>query len=516
MVIVKKYKKELLISLLTVLIMSGIVYFYFDMLQEKAVTTFEKNMLDENLLLLNTVRRGLNEKSDVIYDLKINQPKVLALLEMANDPHNRDKTRKELYSSLQPAYAFLKKNGIRQLHFHLPDNISFFRFHKPLKYGDTLKGVRYSIDLVNKTKQIVRGFEEGRIFNGFRNVYPLFYHNKFIATVEVSYSIRAISSMLTKEEKAFYGLIVQKKLVQDKVWKENQEYYLPTQLSDKYLWDKETFKTVHEDQKYFFENLEQIEKILHKKVVPLLEKNKSFLLPFHFNGNDYIAIFQILKNIAKQPAAYIVTLKKNNFFVQNMHSHALTILIAFLINFTAGVLLFIFLKKEKDSKEALSFHSNNDPLTNVLNRRGFETTFEVLQKKYVRDDKPYTLLFLDIDHFKKINDTYGHNIGDAVLQKFAGILKENLRESDVIARWGGEEFIVMPDSADIEAAKLVAEKLRRSIEKFQDEKLPKFTVSIGVAEGKGAMPLETLIKKADSALYQAKGTGRNKVVVYTP
>ena len=134
----------------------------------------------------------------------------------ANDPAKRDAAKKELFKLLEPTYILLQKKGIRQFHFHLPGSISFLRFHKVRKYGDSLKGIRYSIDLVNKTKKIVRGFEEGRIFNGFRNVYPLFYHDKLVGTVEFSYSIRAIAELLTSDTVSYYGLLINKKLVQKK------------------------------------------------------------------------------------------------------------------------------------------------------------------------------------------------------------------------------------------------------------------------------------------------------------
>ena len=231
--VVIKYKKELLISVgLFVSLFVGIES-YFYMTEQQEFEELQKSTLLENILLTDTVRKDLNRQCDTIFDIKINQPKVLRLISDANNPSNRDVIRKKFFDLLEPTYELLKKNGIRQFHFHLPGNISFLRFHKVHSYGDSLKGVRYSIDLVNQTKQIVRGFEEGRIFNGFRNVYPLFYHNKFVGTVEISYSIRAIAeALLHKKDDVYYGLLIDKHLVQKKVWSENQKYYLHSFLSD--------------------------------------------------------------------------------------------------------------------------------------------------------------------------------------------------------------------------------------------------------------------------------------------
>ncbi len=513
---IHKYKKEIVTAFLLVVLLESATYLYFDLMREEKIETFKRYTLKENALLLDTARHGLDGKSDVIYDIKINQPRVLALMQEAQDPTKRDRVRNELYALLKPTYEFLKRNGIRQFHFHLPGSISFLRFHKPQKFGDSLKGVRYSIDLVNKTKKVVRGFEEGRIFNGFRNVYPLFYHDKFVATVEISYSIRAIATTLTQKEEAFYGLLIEKSLVEKKVWKENRKHYLPSYFSNRYLWDNKALQTLyfHQNKKEFLEWLRGFEKLLAKSVAPLLEKKSSFLMPIRFQDKNFIVIFQVLKNIANKPVGYIVTFEESDFFAQNAHHSMMTMAIGFIIDFIVGVLFFLFLKSERDIKAALSFRSNYDPLTALLNRRGFETTYEALWHTHKRTKRPYSLLFLDIDHFKKINDSFGHDVGDAVLQKLAEILKKNLRESDVIARWGGEEFVVLLNDTDIEAAYKVAKKLRRAIEEYHDEQLPHFTISIGVSGGTYTKALEHLIKEADSALYRAKKSGRNKVVIY--
>ena len=513
----KRYKKEIFTAVVLFFILQSGMYLFFRMLQDEKIATFKHNTLKQNALLLHTVRNGLNGKSDVIFAIKVNQPNVLQIMNDANNAAKRDEARKKLYALLEPTYELLKKNGIRQLHFHLPGNISFLRFHKPNKYGDSLKGIRYSIDLVNKTKKVVRGFEEGRIFNGFRNVYPLFYNDKFVGTVEISYSIRAIATTLTQSENAFYGLLIQKDLVQKKVWKENRKYYVPSLFSDEYLWDKKTFSTLYyyKNKEKFFNGLREVERTLSKKIQPLLKKKESFLLPFGYHDKNFIVIFQVLQNIAKQRVGYIVTFSQNNFFAQSNEHYRMTLAIASLVDMALSILFFLFLKTERDIKSALSFRSNYDPLTRLLNRRGFETTYNAIFKTHKRHKQPFALLFLDIDHFKHINDTYGHDIGDAVLEELAKILKQTLRDSDIIARWGGEEFVVLLNDTNADAAKKVAQKLKEKIEEHTHATLPSFTVSIGVANGEASKSFEQLLKEADEALYRAKKEGRNRIVIYS-
>ena len=128
-----------------------------------------------------------------------------------------------------------------------------------------------------------------------------------------------------------------------------------------------------------------------------------------------------------------------------------------------------------------------------------------------------SFLFFDIDHFKNINDTYGHATGDSVLQKVAETLKKDLRVGDIVARWGGEEFVAILLGANEEQAKNKAEQIRGEVEQmtFENPAELKITISIGVAEFEEGKSFEDMVSHADEALYSAKETGRNKTVVYS-
>jgi diguanylate cyclase (GGDEF)-like protein len=135
--------------------------------------------------------------------------------------------------------------------------------------------------------------------------------------------------------------------------------------------------------------------------------------------------------------------------------------------------------------------------------------------KNIRYRTPFTILILDIDYFKKINDEYGHNEGDAVLVKMATVLKELMRKTDIVARWGGEEFICILTNTERQNAMIVAEKIRKKVEESDFGNIGKVTVSMGIYEKKDEdVKIEEIIDNADSALYMAKGTGRNKVIDY--
>ena len=157
-----------------------------------------------------------------------------------------------------------------------------------------------------------------------------------------------------------------------------------------------------------------------------------------------------------------------------------------------------------------------DALTNLNNRRQFETRLKQEIATTKRQKNPLCAMMIDIDFFKKVNDTYGHASGDTVLRTVASIIKEHLRESDIPARYGGEEFAVLLPYTHIEEAKIVGERLRKAVENASipiDKKNINVTISMGLAEFEPTLTGEELFKNADKALYEAKESGRNRVCI---
>ncbi|OPX55327.1 response regulator receiver modulated diguanylate cyclase [Oceanospirillum multiglobuliferum] len=170
----------------------------------------------------------------------------------------------------------------------------------------------------------------------------------------------------------------------------------------------------------------------------------------------------------------------------------------------------VMLKKQSDKLTFLAFH---DQLTSVYNRYFMLEVAGQKVARTLRDGHSLSLLLLDIDHFKQVNDQHGHLVGDQVLVAMAQKLMEFNRKDDLVARFGGEEFIVLLDFCDKDSAVKKAEILRQAIEDLMPAGL-KVTVSIGIAELRsGKESFNDMLKRADSALYQAKEQGRNRVVV---
>ena len=129
--------------------------------------------------------------------------------------------------------------------------------------------------------------------------------------------------------------------------------------------------------------------------------------------------------------------------------------------------------------------------------------------------KNISFLFIDIDHFKKVNDTYGHDVGDLVLKKVAQTVMQSVRVGDTVARWGGEEIVASLLGANLEDSRIKAEEIRSNVEALRFPEAPdlQVTVSIGIVSSEIASNFEELIKRADEALYVSKETGRNKVTI---
>tara|TARA_R110002167_G_scaffold56558_8_gene160537 strand:+ start:4715 stop:5854 length:1140 start_codon:yes stop_codon:yes gene_type:complete len=161
--------------------------------------------------------------------------------------------------------------------------------------------------------------------------------------------------------------------------------------------------------------------------------------------------------------------------------------------------------------------ATTDPLTGLLNRRTLMKQLNYVQKQSLRSGRPVALMMMDLDHFKQVNDRYGHQSGDRVLELFADILRQQVRSSDYVARFGGEEFLVVLPDATQDAALQLAERIlancRSLTVTLADRREIRFSVSIGAGQLSGELAVEASLSQVDAALYQAKSQGRDRVVL---
>ncbi|MDX1490038.1 MAG: sensor domain-containing diguanylate cyclase [Pseudohongiellaceae bacterium] len=163
----------------------------------------------------------------------------------------------------------------------------------------------------------------------------------------------------------------------------------------------------------------------------------------------------------------------------------------------------IVLELEKQTK--------TDPLTGINNRIKLDEILALEHERFQRSGVPYCIALLDIDHFKQVNDRYGHDIGDQVLKEFSLLLRDNIRSFESVGRWGGEEFLIILPNAQVAQAQLAIEKLLQKIRDTDFEGIDQLRASAGVAQAHRDDSLVTLFKRVDEAMYRAKSLGRDRV-----
>ncbi len=158
-----------------------------------------------------------------------------------------------------------------------------------------------------------------------------------------------------------------------------------------------------------------------------------------------------------------------------------------------------------------------DSLTGLPNRLSGMNHLESEFARMCRTEARSSVLMMDVDHFKPINDTYGHGVGDEVLKHIAGVITRSLRTGDFVARFGGEEFVALLPDTDLEGARVVAEKIRMAVEEATEPTAGRLTISIGATVATPAdNEMSGAVRRADAALYEAKRSGRNRVIVRGP
>ncbi|MCF8177579.1 MAG: GGDEF domain-containing protein [Sulfuritalea sp.] len=232
----------------------------------------------------------------------------------------------------------------------------------------------------------------------------------------------------------------------------------------------------------------------------------SSLFLFAFNT----AIFVFYQS---EPVAPLTSLQSlGPFWLQTLSISAAVVII-----FTMLFLFWLADSVAETSEKRIEQMAMTDILTGLPNRRLFELVFRQEATKSVRNKEPLALVMLDIDHFKQVNDTWGHGVGDEVLKHFARVFGDVVRAGSFIARTGGEEFVLLLSNTQLSDAMDVAERVRQSIEqseyRHKGQSL-KITVSAGVTEVDPAQSVDDAYRRADAALYTAKNGGRNRIAIY--
>ncbi|MEA1920517.1 MAG: diguanylate cyclase [Campylobacterota bacterium] len=503
------YWHFILLFLLSMLF-AGYAYYSYS----KNLHAYKKNSHKELQLQLQSILFSYTLLAEHLYS-HVDEPGVYFLINQAaksKDAKVQGDLRDHLYHKLLPLYKKLQEQHIRQLHFHLPGAISFLRFHRPNKFGDSLLDIRPSIAKINQDYQERSGFEEGRIFNGFRHLYPIFFEDKFVGSFEIAFSFAGLKDSMMKLYPASYRLLIDKTVVDTKVFTEEQENYQLSDISSKYLYDK---ATLHTPNRLSSDTINALNGQLKGKIEAQLKEKRFFSHFLKVSNTSYLVSFIPLENISAKKVGYYVIYKEDatkenmlqSLYLQLINISVFTLILSVLLLLYRRYLTLISLAQEQ--REA----SQRDALTQIANRAFFQAQAPLLIGKSIERDKNLSIIFFDIDHFKNINDTFGHNTGDIVLQEIAKVVQHEIRQEDFFSRWGGEEFVIILSNVNRDHAQKIAEKIRLAIEIYDFSHVDTITCSFGVAQLTQSDTLVTLIERADIALYEAKNSGRNCVKV---
>ena len=501
--------KRVLVILLGFIGFITVVFLYLGYFHHKFVL---KTIVNEEQKLANNIYKNTFQHISHHYGSIADS---ILLNEAIVDAFDR-KDRDALLRATRPIYNDLvtKNPYLQIMHFHTKDTRSFLRLHKPEKFGDDLSDIRHLINKVNlsKTKQI--GMEVGRYGISYRIALPVFNKKgEHIGAFEFGIDVNYIFDLFNENYGFESILLLNKDIFKIYGDAQKQDYQ---SFSDEYYVVNSKSGVCCSDQKHDCLN----------HLTPEMVSSEYSMMEYKDITNIVFTV-TTLKSVLEEDIGKIIFLKNLNFYTDQ---------IAYIRNISVALSLFLVLfsfyflqkvfktytgtirsyqNKIEIKNRTLSKLMSMDHLTKINNRMSIETILQKELSKAQRYSRPISLLMLDIDDFKHINDTYGHNVGDKVLKDFTKTISSVIRDSDYFGRWGGEEFILVATETALEDAVSLAEKIRTALasaaEVSQGEKI---RCSIGVAQYRKEKSVDDLIHHADLALYEAKHSGKDKVVVY--
>jgi hypothetical protein len=299
---------------------------------------------------INNILGTYEEFSRFIFDTAINSESVCSIVAKAGaaDEDTKAELRSSLYEDLYDLYEQTQNYNFRQLHFHLSDGESFLRFHSPENFGDPLFPVRESVRIANEEKRFVSGFEEGRIMNGYRFVYPLFYQNEPIGSVEISVSVGSVIQELNDSAlRRDVGFILDKTLVESTVFSEEQERYTTSDVSEDYVYDKEVFALIgdSENSLRLYED-DAFTQRLKTEIAGYLANKESFSLSLTHNNRAYLIQYDLICDISGYPAGYLFSISENSF-IRDLRTERIFILCFSPLSLALWFLCFSYWPKSK-------------------------------------------------------------------------------------------------------------------------------------------------------------------------
>ena len=448
--------------------------------------------------------------------------------------------RKKLINFVMPLYKNLQPSGLlEEVHFFKPPATSFVNFANLKAFNMDVSKARADIVWVSTSFSPSVHFYVCRLYPGLRATYPIKYKDKLLGSVSFGIHIKVFQKLFKKLNTENISIYLNDKELKESLLPEKYKYYekLPSYKNWKVLGNvyNITLKPGLEIQNgYVFSKIE-IKDFFDKTMAYLIIRDNIFAFINNIKYRAlmllslevlsfiliFITVFLLFRwmlnkiNEINQILYYIKTRQCEKVPHKVKEKNELDKCKNNIIDMAERLRAYInLLNKEVDEYSSKAYQ---DVLTQTLNRNFLEEKAHELFIKFEISKKPVGIIMIDIDDFKKVNDTYGHDVGDLVLTKLAETIKNEIRKGDLFIRYGGEEFLIILPNSNIENTFIVAEKIRKHTENIKldiGQKHIKITISIGIGEMRNTdESIFDAIKRADINLYKAKRNGKNRVEV---
>ena len=422
------------------------------------------------------------------------------------------KQRAVLLEHFAPSFKRLQEQlNISHAYFINLDGTVILRAHQPQQFGDLLK--RHTFLKAQETKQLSCGIEMGMNFFSLRCVTPVYLEDELIGYMEMAEEIDHIFNQLKVATDSDYGLLLTENFIQQN----------DTNVSGTHVGKFELLYSTNKELMYSILSNTKLSKIQPQNVSVFVKNNDT----------DYAVNATQFNDISGQSRGLLISVLDITVFYSNAKKELITNITTILLITLGSCLLFIVAIKRsftqlelllKQRTQQIEFLALHDDLTQLPNRAMFTKRVSQSIREGKRYNRRFSILFMDLDGFKMVNDTLGHEAGDLLLQEVAQRLKECVRETDFVARLGDDEFVALLPTNETETNEslqvdIVAERIIDSISSSYTilDRHVTVTISIGISAYPSDGENENdLLKLADAAMYQAKGAGKNNVKRYSP